>query len=406
MKPFWAKHSRLTESNSPDLFETSVSTSSETPVTLIISGILASTEEVSQLQEEIRTDPSVMVNTSIPKPAPSRANSEGVTPPVSTTVEVIPSLALEIFYRPNGLSLPPRLIAIEEIVEDLPSSTPLHFGTRIHLYHSTIEVSCFNHPSSQVPVKSLGNLLDRLNVSEQPSTSRTVSFDTVAVEPPATTLTMFTGVPSIPTSSQPLDGVHPRTISTTWSVPICSSGILSGISYVETQQIDPSHQYQFGQSTFQRPIYPLNTRLPPYGGQYAFSLFPPGEQPYESSQQNSGQTGIASSGWVPILPQQPRVVYSMQPIQLVSNIPTTPAIATVSQVQVLTVVCQPQVSQVIIQQPLVSTTQSQPQISDSLIGMTHAQTGTITPHLGQTFSIGQQRMVQQPWLVQYQQPQF
>lgn len=93
----------------------------------------------------------------------------------------------------------------------------------------------------------------------------------------------------------------------------------------------------------------MNTRLPPYGGQYTFSLFPLGEQPYESSQQNSGQTGITSNGWIPILPQQPRFVYSMQPTQPVSNIPTIPAIVTVSQVQELPVVCQPQVSQVAIQ---------------------------------------------------------
>ena len=139
-----------------------------------------------------------------------------------------------------------------------------------------------------------------------------MSFDTAATELPTATPTMFAGIPSVPTSSQPLDGVHPGTVSTAWSIPICSSGILSGISHVETQQIDPSHQYQFGQSSLQRPIYPLNTRLPPYGGQYAFLLFPPGEQPYESSRQNSGQAGIASSSWVPILPQQPRVVYLMQ----------------------------------------------------------------------------------------------
>jgi len=109
----------------------------------------------------------------------------------------------------------------------------------------------------------------------------------------------------------------------------------------------------------------LNTGLPPYGGQYAFSFFPPGEQPYESLQQNSSQTGITSSGWVPILPQQRRVVYSMQPTQLVSNIPTTLA---------------------------------------TLPGMTQAQMGIITPHLGQSSSVGQHQMVQQPWLVQYQQP--
>ena len=50
MKPFWAKRSRLTKLNSPGLFETCVSTSSETPVTPIISGTPASTEEVLQLQ--------------------------------------------------------------------------------------------------------------------------------------------------------------------------------------------------------------------------------------------------------------------------------------------------------------------------------------------------------------------
>ena len=59
------------------------------------------------------------------------------------------------------------------------------------------------------------------------------------------------------------------------------------------------------------------------------------------------------------MPQQPRVVYSMQLIQLVSNIPTTPAIVTLSQVQALPVVCQPQVTQVAIQYPLVSMAQSQ-----------------------------------------------
>ena len=58
---------------------------------------------------------------------------------------------------------------------------------------------------------------------------------------------------------------------------------------------------------------------------------------------------------------------------------------TVSQVQALPVVCQPQVSQVVMQQPLVPATQLQSPTS----GMTQAQIGTITPHLGQTASIGQ-----------------
>lgn len=71
-------------------------------------------------------------------------------------------------------------------------------------------------------------------MSAQPSTSRTVSSDTATAELPAATLAMFAGIPSVPTSYQPLDGVHPRIVSMTWSVPICSSRILFGISYVET----------------------------------------------------------------------------------------------------------------------------------------------------------------------------
>ena len=55
-----------------------------------------------------------------------------------------------------------------------------------------------------------------------------------------------------------------------------------------------------------------------------------------------------------------------------------------------------------MQQPLVPVTQPQSPTS----GMTQPQMGTITPHLGQTASIGQQHMASQPWLVQYQQPQF
>ena len=172
-----------------------------------------------------------MVNASIPEPAPSKTNSEGVNPPTSIAAKCAPSSAPEIFYGPDDLSLPPGLIAIEEIVEDIPTSTPLHFGTRIHLYPSNSQHS---QPSSQVPVESLGSLLDRLNMSEQPSKSRIVSSDIAVAEPPATTPKMFTGIPSIPTSSQPVDGVHLGTVSTVCSVSVCSSRIISGISYIES----------------------------------------------------------------------------------------------------------------------------------------------------------------------------
>ena len=66
-KSFWVKRTCLTGSKSHGSFETCVSTSYETLVTPTISGTSASIEEVPQLQEDIRIDPSVTVDTSIPK---------------------------------------------------------------------------------------------------------------------------------------------------------------------------------------------------------------------------------------------------------------------------------------------------------------------------------------------------
>jgi len=110
------------------LVGTIVPTPTETLVTPNISGIPASTKEVPQPQEDSRTDPSVTVNTSIPELAPSTADSKGVIPKTFVAAESIPSSALEIFYGPDSLLLPPGLIAIEEIVENPPSITPLYFG--------------------------------------------------------------------------------------------------------------------------------------------------------------------------------------------------------------------------------------------------------------------------------------
>ena len=130
-------------------------------------------------------------------------------------------------------------------------------------------------PQVVVPVESLKNLLDRLVMSEQPSTTRTVSSDTAAAEPSTATPTMFAGIPSVPASCQQQAGVPSGTM--TWLVPISSSGLSSGISYVETRQIDPFGG-QSGQSI------PLSSGLIPYGGQYALSLPPPGGCPSVSSQ--------------------------------------------------------------------------------------------------------------------------
>ena len=65
-KLFRTNRTHLTGSKSPGLVGTSVPTSPETPVTPMIFGIPTSTKEIPQPQEDIRNDPSVMVNTSIP----------------------------------------------------------------------------------------------------------------------------------------------------------------------------------------------------------------------------------------------------------------------------------------------------------------------------------------------------
>ena len=90
-------------------------------------------------------------------------------------------------------------------------------------------------------------------------------------------------------------------------------------------------------------MYPLNTGLPPYGEQYAYSLYPPysGGLPYGNIPQYSSQSGIRVCQWQPTMPVQPRLVYPTQPIQTVLAIPTTPVVTTVPHSQVQTVVSQP-----------------------------------------------------------------
>jgi len=236
------KRTRLTGSKCPGKVRTSVPTTSETPVTPKISGIPALTEEVQQPPKDSNTDPSLRVNTCDTEPVSSTTGSESVVPQTSVAADSIPSSAPEIFYGPDGLPLPLGLIAIEEIVEVPPSSTPSQFGVGITLYPSSSEISL---PPTEAPVELLGNLLDRIEMSEKPSTSRTVSFDTAMAELPAVTPTMFASIPSVPTSSQSLEGDHSGAVSTVWSVPVCSSGIVSENSYVGSQQIDLSG-YQFG----------------------------------------------------------------------------------------------------------------------------------------------------------------
>ena len=128
LKLVWTKRTHLTGSKSPVKVRTIVPTTSETPVTPNIYGIPASTEEVQQPQKDSSIDPSLRVNTCVTELVPFTTGSESLAPQTSVAADSIPSSAPEIFYGPDGLSLPPGLIAIEEIVEDPPSNTPSQFG--------------------------------------------------------------------------------------------------------------------------------------------------------------------------------------------------------------------------------------------------------------------------------------
>jgi len=70
-----------------------------------------------------------------------------------------------------------------------------------------------------------------------------------------------------------------------------SIGILPGSSLTDTGQFDPSSQYQAGPSGY-HPMYPLNTRVPPYGEQHDQSAYSPysGGTPYGSIPSSLGST--------------------------------------------------------------------------------------------------------------------
>lgn len=96
-----------------------------------------------------------------------------------------------------------------------------------------------------------------------------------------------------------------------------STGTLPGSSPMGTQHFDPTHQYQTGKSSQQRPIYPLNTGLPPYGEQFAFSLYPPYSRgkPYGNFPQYSSQPGIRVCQWQLVMPTKLRLGYDPSLLQ-------------------------------------------------------------------------------------------
>ena len=71
------------------------------------------------------------------EPVPSVTGPESFVPQTSVAVVTTPSSAPEIFYGPDGLPLPPGLIAIEEIIEEPQVSTPIQFGVGVTLFPAT-----------------------------------------------------------------------------------------------------------------------------------------------------------------------------------------------------------------------------------------------------------------------------
>ena len=108
-----------------------------------------------------------------------------------------------------------------------------------------------------------------------------------------------------------------------------STRILFGSSLKDTEKLDPSSQYQAGSSSY-HPMYPVYTRLPTYGEQYAQSPYPPftGGKPYGSMSSSLGRSEMIVCQWQPTIPVQPRLVYPSQPMQSISSIPTTPIVTT------------------------------------------------------------------------------
>ena len=163
------------------------------------------------------------------------------------------------------------------------------------------------------------------------TTSQTISSVTVAIASAVTTSSMFTTTPeshlyggsSVPLGYQSLSGTHSGVSSSPCSSPMLSTGILPGSSLTDTEQFDPSSQYQDGPSGY-HPVYPLNTGLPPYGEKYtqsAYSSYSRGP-PYGDIPSSLGPTyyGMIVYQWQPTMLVQPRLVYPSQPIQPISSI--------------------------------------------------------------------------------------
>ena len=140
----------------------------------------------------------------------------------------------------------------------------------------------------------------------------------------------FHGGPLFPSGYKSLSRIFSGASSNPWTLPMSSSGILTGNPIVSTERLDylytSSGKYQASPSG-SIPLSTISTGLPAFGEQYFLSYYPPhaGGKPfvthYNSTLSLFGQPNVEMNvfQWKPTLPIQPQmVVHSYQPFQPVT----------------------------------------------------------------------------------------
>jgi len=169
-------------------------------------------------------------------------------------------------------------------------------------------------------------------------TSSVGSAVPITSAPTLATPSMFTtspesylhGGPSVPTGYKSLSGTFSGTSSRPWTLPMSSSGVLTGSPIVSTERLDSLHtssgQYQVGPFG-SIPLSTISTGLPAFGENYFPSYYSPHARgqhlvtQYENTPSLFGQTNVYMNvcQWQPTLPIQPQtVVHSYQPVQPVT----------------------------------------------------------------------------------------
>ena len=186
-----------------------------------------------------------------------------VIPQISVAIEspILHSQPPEIYFGPDNEILPSGLIAIEEIPQDKTPLTPTHFGEDLYLYVSFPQLTPFAFVDPipfQTPVDSKGYTFGQVIMTKP--TSSVGPFVSITPAPTLDTPSMFTTSlesyfhdgPSVPTCYKSLSGTFSGASSCSWSLPMSSSGILTGSPIVSTERLDslPTSSGQFQVSPF------------------------------------------------------------------------------------------------------------------------------------------------------------